>query len=112
MLSMIDKYDLKIIRNKFSAIYLLNLTDVISTLFLIHTGYFIEANIFMQKIISDDILTLLIKILIPLLLLSLIYIRIKKATEKQLHGQINLLIHASFSTLLLILHMSYGYQCM
>jgi hypothetical protein len=84
--------DLDSLRQKLILLYTLNVTDIIFTIFLVNTGMFVEANAVMASLINNrQTISLIIKIVIPLILLLGIYIRIGKATEKQLY-QANLLI--------------------
>lgn len=76
--------DLNSIKKKFIVLYLLNITDIIFTLYLINTGLFREANVIMASIINNEILSVIVKSVIPLALLIIIYNRMKEATEKQL----------------------------
>lgn len=72
------------IRKKFIFIYLLNVSDILFTLQLLQTGAFVEGNFFMKGVVQSGFLSLVIKIGIPALLLYIISIRIKSATERQL----------------------------
>jgi len=82
------------IRKKLITLYILNLTDIIFTLFLVNTGMFFEANAIMAPVVNNmQVLSLIIKIMVPLALLLWVYQRMKKATPKQLH-QSNLIIIA------------------
>jgi len=65
-------------------IYLLNVTDIIFTLMLLRTGRFVEANGIMREVIGNELLSILIKTLVPLVLFILVYIRMQKATKHQL----------------------------
>lgn len=72
------------IKRKLMLVYILNFTDYIATKILLSTGLFFEGNFFMRNIISENFMSALIKLLLPLLLLTFIYIRIKTANIKQL----------------------------
>ncbi|WP_375372930.1 DUF5658 family protein [Clostridium sp. CF012] len=64
------------------------------TLFLVNTGMFLEANAIMAPVVNNmQVLSLIIKIVVPLALLLWVYQRMKKATSKQLH-QSNIIIIA------------------
>lgn len=76
--------ELHTIRNKFILLYILNITDIIFTLLLIETGMFQEVNFFMQPIIQNKPIILFLKAIVPLLLLFYVYIRMHKATQKQI----------------------------
>ena len=84
MLSYIKNYSIVNIRYKLSLLYLLNVSDIVFTLVLIRSGYYIEANPIMATIIYQPLKLLLFKILLPALLLCFIYIRMKKAIKHQL----------------------------
>ena len=72
------------IKCKLISLYILNVSDILLTLILIETGYFIEANPIIATFIEQPIKLILIKILLPALLLLYIYSRIKKAITHQL----------------------------
>jgi hypothetical protein len=72
------------IKIKFIIIYILNVSDIIITLILLQTGAFIEGNFFMKGIVQRREVSYIIKLAIPLILLYIIYKRIKAATKKQL----------------------------
>lgn len=61
-------------------LYVLNILDILFTIFLIRIGAFVETNILMQPIINNPILGLIINIILPLLLILYIFIRVQKAT--------------------------------
>ncbi len=75
---------LGIIKRKFIIIYILNVSDILLTLVLLQTGAFIEGNFFMKDLVQSKAGSLIIKLGIPMLLLYIVYKRIKAATEKQL----------------------------
>lgn len=74
-------YDIKI---KFILISILNFSDYILTKFLLNTKLFYEGNIFMKNIIDVNLLSIMIKLLLPCLLFTFIYFRISSANIKQL----------------------------
>lgn len=84
--------ELQYIKNKFVILYILNVVDIILTLLLLRTGMYQEANIFMKSVINNEILSCIIKFTVPLILLMYIYMRMQKASEKQL-DQANLIIN-------------------
>lgn len=65
-------------------LYMLNVTDWIFTLILVNTGYFYEANIFMNYAVSNIWLGALLKCIIPMLLILFVNNRILSATDKQI----------------------------
>jgi len=94
------------IRRKLIAMYLLNVTDIIFTIFLVNTGMFVEANAIMAPFVNSSQLSIIIvKIVIPFVLLICVYKRMKDATEKQLY-QSNFIINGCliFYALINIFH--------
>lgn len=67
-----------------SILYLLNCTDILFTLMFSSTGYFIELNPFMKRIIADPTLSFLLKMIVPAILFVLLAFRIKTASKAQL----------------------------
>jgi hypothetical protein len=80
----IKNYNLQFIKGKFIGIFILNVTDILFTLYLLSTGLFYEGNPVMSRVTENISASLFLKIVIPLTLIIYIYIRMKKATEKQL----------------------------
>jgi len=116
IISVLKTGDLCSIRRKLTALYILNVTDIIFTLFLVNTGVFLEANTIMAPLVNDrQLLSIIVKVVIPFILLIWVYQRMKDATEKQLYqsniiingclifyGLINI-FHVIWSTLYIIL---------
>lgn len=75
---------LAVIKRKFVIIYMLNVSDILLTLLLLQTGVFIEGNFFMRGLVESSMISFVVKLGIPLMLLCIVYKRIKAATEKQL----------------------------
>ena len=84
MFVLLKRCDLKTIRLKLTAIYILNVLDIVFTLILIKTGLFVEGNYFMVKMINNSALALVVKVVVVGALLAILYKRIEKATLKQL----------------------------
>ncbi len=84
MMTFIKDYSLTYLRNKLIAIYVLNVMDILFTLYLKSTGCFMEANPFMAIFINSTFSVLALKLLIPAALVIYLYIRMRKATEFQL----------------------------
>ncbi|MBF7812122.1 DUF5658 family protein [Clostridium beijerinckii] len=84
MITFIKNYSLKNIKIKFLALYILNVTDIIFTILLLNTGFYVEANIFMLEVVKSPTISFLLKILAPAVLFVFIYFRMKDATDKQL----------------------------
>jgi hypothetical protein len=95
LISFIKSYTLENIKHKLLILYLLNVTDIIFTLLLLSTGLFIEANVLMAKAVDSLLASFILKVILPAALISYLYIRMKKASEKQLK-QSNILL--SFAT--------------
>jgi len=86
IISFLKTRDLVLIKKKLISIYILNVTDVLFTIFLINTGMFLETNAFMSQFVNNrQLLSIIIKIAIPFVLLFWVYGRMRKATEKQLY---------------------------
>lgn len=81
----------KNIKKKLLILYMLNLTDILFTIILLNTGYFIEVNPLIASVLNDNISLLLVKVILPIILLTYICIRIKKATKPQLIKSNNLI---------------------
>lgn len=84
MIKLKNNIDLNNIRLKMLLVYLLNIIDIFFTLIFSNTGMFIELNPFMQNIITNQGLAILIKCVVPAILFTVIYFRMKKATPRQL----------------------------
>jgi hypothetical protein len=98
-------YDLKAIRLKLAAIYVLNVTDIVFTLYLLSTGIFIEVNSIMNSVIGND-MTFSVKVILPAVLIAYIAIRLSKASDKQLH-RANLIVNICliFYSVINVFHM-------
>lgn len=84
MITFIKNYSIENIKNKLILLYILNVTDIIFTLLLLSTGYYIEANLFMVKTVQSLITSFILKVILPATLLLYLYMRIQKATNLQL----------------------------
>lgn len=92
IISVLKTRDLVSLRQKLILLYILNVTDIIFTIFLVNTGMFLEANAIIAPLVnSRQLASIIIKIAVPLVLLLGIYLRMQKATEKQLY-QSNIII--------------------
>lgn len=90
---------------KFIFLYLMNVTDILFTLFLLKTGLFIEGNYFMNIMLNNKYFTLWFKILIPALLLIYLYARMSYASEAQLRfANVLIIICIAFYFLLNVSH--------
>ncbi|MDD5016701.1 MAG: DUF5658 family protein [Eubacteriales bacterium] len=84
MLSFIRDHSLASVRKKLILLYILNVLDIVFTLILQSTGYFMEANPVMAVFVASTFSALAVKILLPAALCIFLYYRLKKATDKQL----------------------------
>ncbi|OPJ59785.1 DUF5658 family protein [Clostridium oryzae] len=108
MVTFLKSWSLTNIRKKFIVLYLLNVLDILFTLILLKTGLFSEANNLMYIIIDNNFLCFFVKIVCPALLLLFLYVRIEKATKKQLkisNTAINIVI--IFYSLIVLSHISW-----
>ncbi len=71
-------------KNKFIVIYLLNVLDIIFTLFLTKMGFCYEANLIMKPIVNNYFYSFIFKIILPMLLLIFIDFRMVNASFSQL----------------------------
>lgn len=93
IINLLKTRDLVLIKKKLITIYILNISDIIFTIFLVKTGMFLEANAVMaQFVYNRQSLSIIIKVVIPFILLLGVYQRMKNATEKQLY-QSNIMIN-------------------
>lgn len=93
VLNLFKKYDLETIKHKFIIIYLLNTSDIFFTLLLLRTGKFYEGNAFMRTIVNNETVSVILKLGAPIVLLYVIFVRMKAAADKQLL-KANILINA------------------
>lgn len=101
MISFIKNYSLKNIKNKLLMLYILNVTDMIFTLLLLDTSYFIEANILMSKVVQSSPISFLLKVVLPAVLFICLYLRMKNASVPQLKIS-NFIINITTSLYILI----------
>ena len=107
MIAVIKNYTLPVMLKKLILLYFLNVMDIVFTLILQRTGYFVEANPVMCFFMFSTYSALAVKIILPAMLCSLLYIRFKKATDTQLRKSnimitILVFIYASINLLHLI----------
>lgn len=108
LIAFIKNYTLETINQKLLVLYLLNIADICFTLLLLSTGSFIEANLLMAKAVQSLSASFILKIMLPATLLLYLYIRMKKASEKQLK-QSNIILNIAIAvyTLINISHLIY-----
>lgn len=80
----IRDYSYTKIKRKFVLLYVLNVIDIVLTLLLLETGMFIEANGIMEGIVTNPVISMLIKVGVVGVLLIIVYKRMIRATKKQL----------------------------
>lgn len=84
MFYFLQTYNLKTIRFKLISLYVLNVSDALLTYLLIRTNYFIEVNFLLKRAMINIDELFLIKILLPAILISWLYLRIQQATVREL----------------------------
>ena len=80
----IKNHTLENMKTKLLILYILNATDIIFTLFLLNTGFYMEANTLMSAAVKSYTASFLLKIVLPAVLFIIMFFRMKKATDKQL----------------------------
>jgi len=95
------------IRCRLLLLYILNVIDIIFTIFLVHTGYFIEANIVMRYILEFPYLSVIVKTVLPGILFLLVWKRIEAASMKQLLIACHIVFISLIIYLLIILNHTY-----
>ena len=80
----IKTYNLNGIKKKLIIIYILNVIDIVFTIALIKSGWFTEANGFMQSLVQSTLMSYVVKITIPATILLYIYMRVMNSDEKTL----------------------------
>ena len=84
MKDFIKDYNLDGVKKKLIIIYILNVIDIVFTIALIKSGWFTEANGFMQSLVQSTLMSYVVKITIPATILLYIYMRVKNSDEKTL----------------------------
>lgn len=101
MITFIKSYHVENIKKKFIILYLLNVADIVFTLLLLRTGYFTEVNIFMSKVVQNPLFSFLLKVVLPAILLTYIYQKIKDAEISQLKAS-NIAVNISLTIYTLV----------
>lgn len=105
VLKVFEKSDISSISIKLVVLYVLNITDLLLTNFLLHTRMFLEANKIMNIVINDALASTLIKIILPLLLIIILRYRLRGASSTQLvKGNILINIVLIFYVIINIFH--------
>lgn len=97
------------LQTKLTYIYILNALDIIFTIALLKTGLFEEANLLMINIVDNNLLSIVIKLLIPALLIIYVLVHLEELPEMNLricNFFINL-VFIVYSSILL-LHLAYS----
>ncbi len=77
-------FSARILKGKIVFLYLLNVFDIIFTLMLLETSHFKEINILMQSIVTNNILSIFIKIILPAVIMLYILYLIEQCNIKKL----------------------------
>jgi hypothetical protein len=101
MIAFIKNYSLTNIKNKFLLLYILNVTDIIFTLLLLSTGFYMEANALMSNAVQSPVASFALTLVLPAVIFIIVYVRMHKATDQQLKRS-NLLINAATALYALI----------
>lgn len=105
VLKVLERRDINSISKKLVILYVLNITDLFFTNFLLQTGMFFEANKIMNLVINDTLISALIKIVIPLILILILRYRMRGASSEQLiKGNILINIVLIFYVVINIFH--------
>jgi hypothetical protein len=105
---LIRHYSYTDIRNKMILIYILNVTDIIFTLILCSTGFFMEANPVVAIVTSNTAASLLAKCVIPAILLIYLFIRMRSASEQQLKkANVVIVVLLAFYVLINLSHITW-----
>lgn len=105
MLAYVKDYSLDNLKNKLILLYVLNVTDIVFTLLLLNTGYYIEANILMTSAVQSYTASFGLKILLPAILLLYISYRLKSANTRQLKNS-NIMI-SSITVVYAVINLSH-----
>lgn len=77
-------YNVNLVRLKLAALYCLNVSDALITYFLVQTGYFYEINFLLKDMVPHAGKFFITKGLLPIMLISWLYFRVRDASERQL----------------------------
>lgn len=80
----IKDYSYNNLKRKFILLYILNVVDIVFTLYLLETGLFLEVNTVMIQIVDKPIISLILKVGLIGVLLFVLYKRMEVATNRQL----------------------------
>lgn len=84
MIDFIKSYSIRNMKYKLTLLYTLNVTDILFTLLLVGTGYYVEANALMATVIQNPTAGIALKVLLPASLILYLYFRMRRATDTQL----------------------------
>jgi len=83
VIALFKQYRYDDIKGKLLILYGLNIIDLLSTLFLVNTGFFIEANPIMAHFMDGPLNTVLFKLAMPATLIVALAARLRTATPDQ-----------------------------
>lgn len=101
MIDFLKKYNFKIVKKKLILLYLLNISDIIFTLILLNTGFYTEVNSLMKSAVKSPLASFALKAILPAVLIVYLFMRMQKATDKQLK-QSNFIINCAIILYLVI----------
>lgn len=84
MITFVKDYTIKSIKNKLIFLYSLNVADIMFTLLLLSTSFFMEANTLMVGVTQSPTISFILKVVLPAILLVYIFFRMQNATVEQL----------------------------
>lgn len=93
MISFFKRYEYVDIRNKLLFLYGLNIIDLLMTLFLVGTGFFIEGNPLMAYFMMTPLMIIVFKLIMPAAMIAVVAVRLRTATPAQRHSS-NILVNA------------------
>ncbi len=96
MITFIKDDSIGIMRKKLILLYLLNVSDILFTIFLLQTGYFKEVNVLMAAVVKNPAVSLMLKLVLPAFLLYYMY-RQHLAAEEDQRKASNIAVNISLS---------------
>lgn len=84
MIQFIKNASIPSLRQKLIIIYILNTLDIIFTFGLLKTGLFEEVNLLMVHVVTNALLSILIKLILPALLMIYVLVKLDELQEEHL----------------------------
>lgn len=84
MLKLLKNSSIYTLQNKLTGIYILNTLDILFTISLLKTGLFQEANALMINIVDNNLLSILIKLILPALLIIYVIVHLGELPDGNL----------------------------